>query len=74
MVNSLSSSFIIYKLTFNCVYKVVQLIAIDIHLTKSFNEYAKAKLLINEQYKEFWNLIKFMLEKNLKIEQEAFLI
>jgi hypothetical protein len=32
------------------------------------------KLLGNEQYKEFWELITLMLEKRLKIEQEAFLI
>lgn len=32
------------------------------------------KLLGNEQFQEFWELIAFMLDKRLKIEQEAFLI
>lgn len=32
------------------------------------------KLLGNEQFQEFWELIALMLDKRLKIEQEAFLI
>lgn len=32
------------------------------------------KLLGNEQFEEFWELIALMLDKKLKIEQEAFLL